>query len=202
MINIDGANFPMYSKYEFDLLRPPSRPRLSLHHGTADDLKEGASLAARNIPGDLAGLDAVRKVKSRNPNNVLLIKKDEKVVGVWSMLMLNPRGVEALLLGELQATDPSCEYLSAAAESPAAIYFWAIVAPGFASEGVRHIAQFLRQPLYGVSNLFSRPTTDDGVRFHNGMGFRPLGASHPGLYRYVRLANRSVLAGQQAAKRK
>ncbi len=194
-----GANLPMFSKQEFDLLPAPSSQRVSLHRATFDDLEEGASLATRNIPGDLAGLEVVRKVISRNPNNILLFKRDNKIVGLWSMLLLNPHGIEALLLDELRATDPAREYLSTAAEAPAAMYLWAIVAPGFASEGVRHVAQFLRQPLYAVANIFSRPTTDAGLRFHKGIGFRPIGSSHPGFYRYVRLANRLQPTEQQAA---
>lgn len=180
-----------YSRHEFDTLRPPKRCRIDLARATADELVQITDLASRQIPGELAGAEVVKKITRHNPNNLLIFKKGSLVVGGWSMLMLSSRGLEALFLGEIDLSDPDPKYLSGQTEAPEAIYVWAVVAPKLAAEGIRHVAKFLRAPIYNKANLYSRPNTDIGVQLNLRLGFKPIGEKAPGFYRYVRIANRT-----------
>jgi hypothetical protein len=180
-----------YSRHEFDMLQPPKRCRIDLTRATDDELDIITELASRQIPGELAVNDVVRKVTQHNPNNLLVFKQEKLVVGGWSMLMLSAAGLEALLLGEIDLADPNPKYLANPTEAPKAIYVWAVVAPKLAAEGIRHVSKFLRAPIYRQANLFSRPNTDVGVQLNLRLGFKPIGPTAPGYYRYVRLANRS-----------
>lgn len=179
-----------FGRHEFDLLQIPKHCRIDLTRASSDDLDEITKLAAQEIPGDLAGSDVVRRVTVHNPNNLLVFKRGTGVVGGWSMLMLSPVGLEDLFLGNLDTGSPNPRQLTSSTQAPAAIYVWAVVAPGLAAEGIRHVAKFLRQPLYAAANLYSRPNTELGIALNVSLGFRPVTAVGGGLYRYVRLANR------------
>ncbi len=180
-----------YSRHEFDMLELPKRCRVDLTRATDEELDLITELASQQIPGELAVAEVVRKVTQHNPNNLLIFKQEKVVVGGWSMLMLSAAGLEALLLGEIDFSDPDPKYLAGQTEAPEAIYVWAVVAPKLAAEGIRHVSKFLRAPFYREANLFSRPNTDVGVQLNIRLGFKPIGPEAPGYYRYVRLANRS-----------
>ncbi len=199
MSNIGDTTFLSSNKHEFDLLSAPKRARVGLERIDTSDFQLAIELARSEIPGELAADDAVLAAAKHNPNNILLFKRGNKIVGFWAMLMLNSRGIEALLLGELNREAPPKEFLCVSTEVPSAIYVWAVVAPGIASEGIRHVAQFLQQPLYSAANFYSRPNTDIGIKLNKSLGFRPIGISHPGFYRYVRFRNRPHRIDQDAA---
>jgi hypothetical protein len=121
---------------------------------------------------------------------VLVFTPEAGIVSLWAMLMLAPLGLEALLLGELDPLNPAPNTLAATGERPAAIYHWAVIAPGTASEGIRHVSEFLRVPAYCTCNYFARPVTGLGTHLTAALGFRPIVAGIPGLFRYVRIVNR------------
>src|SRR5215471_7228798 len=179
------------SRHEFDRLEVPARPRIRLHRATIDDIATTRQMAARELPGTVASEDVIARTMSHNRNSVLLFYKNSEVVGIWAMLMLTATGLEALLLGEFDGLNPNPRAIAATNDSPAAIYHWAVVAPGLASEGIRHVSQFLRQPPFRAANFYSRPNTEVGVRLNLGLGFRAISAGTPGLFRYVRLINRT-----------
>ncbi|HMA71957.1 MAG TPA: hypothetical protein VKP67_10785 [Xanthobacteraceae bacterium] len=179
------------SRHEFDRLEVPARPRIRLHRATNADIGVARQMAAQEIPGAIASEQAIARTITQNRNSVLLFYKNAEVVGIWAMLMLTAIGLEALLLGEFDGLNPNPNGIAATGDSPAAIYHWAVVAPGLASEGIRHVGPFLRQPPYRGANFYSRPATDVGIRLNLGLGFRPIAAGTPGLFRYVRLINRA-----------
>ena len=174
----------------FDGLARPHKARVQIRHALIDDLPELKALAGRHLSDELAPVDVVGRVITHNPNNLMVMCQGERLVGLWAMLMLNARGLEALLTGGIKAHDPDLTLLSASTEAPAAIYVWVIICPGTAAEGIHHMSHFLRQPLYRNANLYSRPTTDAGVRINLRRGLVPLGTSNLGLFRYVREANK------------
>ena len=178
------------SRHEFDLLTPPARPRIELRRARPCDLEAAARLAGQEIDEDLAGLSVVETALACNSNNALLFWRNDEIAGLWAMLMLNSHGLEALLMGEFEPTAPDIGLLARTAQAPAAIYVWAVVAPGLAAEGIRHVSRVLQQPLYAQANLYSRPNSDIAVRLNLNVGFRPVGPSMPEFYRYVRLDNR------------
>ena len=183
---------------EFDLLKPNKSSRISLRCATVNDVEVVCNMVRHEIPGEVAAAAIVRKAIAHNRNNVLLFCRGKRVVGVWALLMLNALGLEKLLLGELDTLNPSTALLATRMSTPAAIYTWAVVAPGIAIEGVFHLSRFLNQPIYRHANLFTRPVTLEGIRLILGIGFKPIGCPTPGLHRYERLANRAMRLPQAA----
>ena len=183
---------------DFDLLQPRKSSRIKVQPATLSDLAAVCKLVAQQLPGDVAPYSVVKDVISYNRNNLLLFSRGGSVVGAYAMLMLTPIGLERLLIGEFAPLDPDPICLASRMMTPAAIYNWAVVAPGLAIEGIHHVSLFLRQPMYRHANLFSRPNTPEGIRLNVGLGSAPLKVAAPGLYRYVRLANRADRLGQAA----
>jgi len=179
------------SRHEFDRLEVPIRPRIRLHRATIEDIGAARQMAAQELPGAVASEEIIARTIEHNRNNILLFYKNSDVVGICAMLMLTLTGLEALLLGELDGLNPDPKGLAATDDSPAAIYSWAVVAPGRASEGICHVSQFLRQPLFRAANFYSRPNTEVGIRLNLAVGFRPIDSRTSGLFRYVRLVNRA-----------
>jgi len=182
------------SRHEFDRLEVPTRPRIRLHRATVEDIGATRQMAAQELPGAVASEEAIARTISQNRNSVLLFYKNADVVGIWAMLMLTASGLEALLLGEFDGLNPNPKWIAVTGDSPAAIYHWAVVAPGLASEGIRHVSHFLRQPPFRSANFYSRPNTEVGIRLNLGLGFHAIQAGTPGLFRYVRLINRAPMS--------
>ena len=182
------------SRHEFDRLEVPTRPRIRLHRATVEDIGATRQMAAQELPGAVASEEAIARTISQNRNSVLLFFKNADVVGIWAMLMLTASGLEALLLGEFDGLNPNPKWIAVTGDSPAAIYHWAVVAPGLASEGIRHVSHFLRQPPFRSANFYSRPNTEVGIRLNLGLGFHAIQAGTPGLFRYVRLINRAPMS--------
>lgn len=183
---------------EFDTLVAPKRQRISLRRANYSDLAPALGIAERELPSGFANSGVIARILSHNRNNILLFERDTAIVGFWAMLMLTPIGLERLLVSELDTLNPGPECLARMNERPAAIYNWAVAAPGRAVEGVYHVSQFLRKPTYRNSNIYSRPNTQAGVRFNQRLGSRPLPSRTDGLYRYERLANRQLVLNRAA----
>jgi len=192
--NIVGAT----RTHEFDLLVPNAKSSLKVRYFTASDLPKVRSLLDKHISGPTATDDAIQYTRMRNRNNVLLFCREGEIVGLYAMLMLTALGLERLLLAEFDPIRPDHTCLALRQSAPAAIYQWAVIAPHTASEGIRHISQFLREPLYRHANLFARPTTAAGKRICENVGFTPVAGSPIGLHRYVRLANRPAALSEAA----
>ena len=182
------------SRHEFDRLEVPTRPRIRLHRATVEDIGATRQMATQELPGAVASEEAIARTISHNRNSVLLFYKNADVVGIWAMLMLTASGLEALLLGEFDGLNPNPKWIAVTGDSPAAIYHWAVVAPGLASEGIRHVSHFLQQPPFRSANFYSRPNTEVGIRLNLGLGFHAIQAGTPGLFRYVRLINRAPMS--------
>lgn len=176
---------------DFDELKIPANPRVKIRRANRFDVNKLIALAQDNLSDPIAPAHIVEGVIGRNPNNLLAIDRGEDLAGAWAMLMLNARGLEALLTGTLDPHDPDLRLLAASTEAPAAIYVWVIMCPGVAAEGIHHVAHFLRQPLYAAANLYSRPTTPPGIKINLRRGFSPLRDCPYGFYQYIRRANRS-----------
>ena len=190
MKNNNSYQITEFAKHEFDLLLPAKRNTLEVNAASADDIRIVKELSDVNIQGSCASIEIVRKVVSRNTDNVFVFRKNNEIVGLYAMLMLRPIGLERLLLGEFDGVNPDLMCLSRTGETPAAIYVWSYVAPGLAADGVRYVSQFLQQPKYQDVNFFARPVTKEGVRITLNFGYEPIETAGGGLYRYVRLVNR------------
>jgi hypothetical protein len=184
--------------YEFDLLHIPARPLVAVRRATFDDIDRTAEMVKSQLSSAMAPRNVITRVISCNRDNVWVVTRQGGIVGLCAMLMLAPPGLEALLLGEFDPLNPDPTALAATGERPAAIYHWAAIAPRGALEGIQHVSEYLRAPAYRTSNCFARPVTGAGTRLIIALGFRPIVAGTPGLFRYVRIANR-VLSTNLAA---
>jgi len=180
---------------EFDLLSAPKNPRISIRPATVDDIDEIYRIIHRNVSFAVAPPDVMRFAMAINRNNIVAFLRHGEVVGVYAMLMLSVRGLEAILVGDFDGRDPHGRHLVTRLEHPAAIYQWLVVAPGLAAEGVMHVAAFLQHPYYRSANLYMRSFSEAGARISTALGFRSVeGARLKGLHRYVRLTNRPAVA--------
>ncbi len=185
-----GQARSLLKRHDFDSLKLPNRTRVSLRRAQFSDLNEAEALTQRTLGHSrLASRSVVERILIRNANSVLLFKRGRVLLGLWAMLPLAPKGLEALLLGEFPFEDPNPDFLVTQTQPPAAIYVWAVVASGVAAEGIHHVSCFLRQPLYCLSNLYTRAATSNGARIIVETGFNLVQGSD--LYRYVRAGNRS-----------
>ena len=185
-------------KREFDSLEPSKNSKIHVRNAEPANLAEACRIGNDEIPGGVASIPLVRDVITHNPDNAYMFYRNDRIVGFYAMLMLTPIGLEQLLLGEFNGSCPDPICLSTSNEPPAAIYKWAVVAPGLAAEGIKHVSHILRQPKYQKLNFFSRPNTETGVRINLNLGFKPIQCGTAGLYRYIRIVNR-VSKMQQAA---
>jgi predicted GNAT family N-acyltransferase len=143
--------------------------------------------AAGKDIGPLASTEVVHRVMSRNPDCFWAFARRArydaarpKGEGFVAFLMLNDRGVKALVSGTLNPRDPDLGLLTRQNERPAGAYVWAVHARGAIAAGIPLIIQKLATPLYESVDLYARAATPDGERFLQSLGFRR-GASYQGV---------------------
>jgi len=132
--------------------------------------------------GRLASLETFKRVVSFNPDSLWAIARKKRVdwdspqaEGFLALLMLNTLGEEALVDGTLDGHDPAPSFLAAQHEKPAAIYVWALYAPGVLAAGVPLVLEKFSSPLHQDATLYARAATDEGRQFMQSLGWR-LGA--------------------------
>lgn len=183
----DGANM---QRREFDHLVRISRPGLVVEPVGQDEIPVLLTFATSQIPVLASAVEAVARVITRNRESAWVFRSEGRTRGVYAMLHLSSEGLEALLLGEFNTSFPDPSLTVRTGESPAAIYKWAVVAPGMASAGICTVSRILQADRYATANLYARPTTAPGSRLMAHLGFRPVHSGYPDLQRYVRIANR------------
>lgn len=183
----DGANM---QRREFDHLVRISRPGLAMEPVGHDEIPALLAFATSQIPVLASAVEAVARVITRNSESAWVFRSGGRTRGVYAMLHLSSEGLEALLLGEFNTGFPDPSLTVRTGEAPAAIYKWAVVAPGMASAGICSISRILQADRYATANLYARPTTEPGARLMAHLGFRPVHSGYPDLHRYVRIANR------------
>jgi hypothetical protein len=151
-------------------------------------------LAEHLIGHRLASEKVVEKVLSHHPDSVWVFRQEGVNVGVFSMLVLNPKGLKSVVAGNFDARDPPINLLATPDEVPAAIYLWAI-AHSSASDGILKMFVRLQSSPYELANIYGGCVTTSGIRFLRSWGFHNLTEHSPHLFRYVRLGNRSHKIG-------
>ncbi|QPC41905.1 hypothetical protein HW532_03730 [Kaustia mangrovi] len=159
-------------------------------------------LAERYFGGAIASREVVRGIVRHNPESAYAIGRmtDDgafRAFGYVALLMLNARGLEALISGALDAHDPQLEYLEDSGGQPAAVYVWGVVAAGKAIAGLPRIMDLLQAERYRHADLYARPATEAGLRILKSLSFVqcPRAGEPEGeeLYVYRRIANRTAL---------
>lgn len=178
------------AKHDFDFLQPSNSIDTVVRKATEEDVFVACAFCNGKIPGITSDNYLINNIIRHNTDNIFIFLKNNVIVGVYAMLMLNPLGLERLLLGEFNTKNPEFLCLTKTKEIPAAIYVWSYIAPGKAANGIRNVSQFLQQKKYRNINFFARPVTPAGIQISKNLGYEPLENSSNGLFRYVRLINR------------
>jgi hypothetical protein len=182
---------------EFDLVTLPLRRRVEARRGRIGDIPLLLRYAEAAMGVALAPEATAARIACAHPDSLWSFWRHDRLVGGVALLMLNSRGLAALLDDSVDLGDPPPAIFAHAGQRPAAIYVWAILGAAIASEGIAHAIVRLQQYPYELADLFALPATDDGLRFTRGLGFH-LVPEHPrALYRYVRLANRTQPSGEE-----
>lgn len=185
--------------------------RLTVFTPSAPQVKELMALARRDLP-ELTHSAVIQRVVTGNPDCFWAIRRrgpnaasDSSPRGFVAFLMLNEDGAEALIRGQLDASDPPEHLLAGQHEEPAAIYVWALYAKGMLAPALSLVMEKLHTPLYRHADLFAKSVTKEGSNFLKSLGFLK-GAWHRGtfhnrLYHYRREASVDAHnAGAPAAK--
>ena len=150
---------------------------LTVSHPAPEALPALIALAKSSIPG-LTDVDSVRAVLDNNPDCIWAISRNRKNVsgpaaaeGFVAMLFLNNVGLYQLATNTLDTRNPDLEVLAGPEERPAALYIWAIYAPGVLAGAVPLVLESLNTPRLEGVDLFTRPNTQDGVRFKRNPRF-------------------------------
>ena len=130
-------------------------------------------MTARHIPGLKGPYTALAQVQRRSRSN-LAIRNRQELVGCFAALLLNDSGFARLLHYSLSIADPSPEHLARPGETAAAIYVWAVCAPGMAVGAAGNVMQWLKQDSYARADLYAKPSTLKGNAFMIRAGFHPL----------------------------
>lgn len=138
--------------------------------------------------GGIASTEVVRRVMAHNPDALWAIARRERFdtmapsgEGLMAFLMLNRAGMQRLIDGTLDASNPDLSLLAHQCERPAGIYLWAVHARGIIAGGIALVMEKLNSPLYAGLDVYSRAVTPEGLRFFKGTGFQP-GATFEGRF--------------------
>lgn len=141
----------------------------------------------RSELGSQASLEVIRRVMSANPAIFNAFARREKydftnpsAEGFIALLPVTDEGRRALLNGQFNGADPSPAHIAAQHEKPAAIYVWAIYAPGRLAGGVALAFQQISTPLYKDVDLLAWGPTAAGRRLIQTAGFKPLEVGEEG----------------------
>ncbi|MGD9737856.1 MAG: hypothetical protein AB7O56_04055 [Bauldia sp.] len=194
MTDIVALRAASAQRSDFDELGSLPVRRIMVTPARTDELDALLELAVAEIPALRAAGPAVHRVQSHHPQSIWAFHRGGRIVGCYAMLHLNIQGLAQLLAGIFDGGNPDVALLARPGETVAAIYKWAVVAPGLAAEGIRAISHQLATPLFARADLFARATTPAAARLMSHLGFTPMSARHPERLRYVRKVNRMTLA--------
>jgi hypothetical protein len=173
-----------------DLASLPAR-RITASPAGWGELGALMDLAVSQIPALAAAGPVVERIREHDRDAIWAFRRNGEVVGAYAMLHLNPTGLRRLLAGSFDAADPSLAWLASPREPVAAIYKWAVVAPGLAAAGIRLVSRHLGGPRYATANLYARATTPAATKLMLNIGFAAMPEVDPLLLGYVRQVNRT-----------
>jgi hypothetical protein len=176
---------------EFDDVTLPAAQRVEAKRIRIADIAVLLGQGEAGMGVALAPAITVARIARAHPDSLWGFWRHDCFVGGFAFLMLNRRGIEALIGDTLDLSDPPASALAAPGDRPAGIYVWALLrSSAVAAEGIARVIVRLQQFPYEHSDLFALPATADGLRFMCGLGFRPVPEHPRALHRYIRVANR------------
>jgi hypothetical protein len=154
-----------------------------------------AASAAMGMP--LANPEVIRRIVSHDRETIWICERNGDLTGAVAFIYLTPRGVSALRAGEFNPFDPQEQLLARHSERPAGCYFWMAFKLRRGGRGMTNIYEVMRQERFRETDFWAKPYTEEGRRTISSIGLRPFPEPQcPGLYRYVRKANRPEAQGR------
>ena len=155
-----------------------------------DELGELAAIAKKEIPGVRISENGLVQFWKYDQHSIFAFRSGENLLGGIAFLYLNSGGMDALLLDEIDLTQPSREYLAGTGEEVEAIYVWALAARGRGAVAIANVARFLRGPRFVNADYYAQPSSRDGRALLATLGFKPIASFQPDLWCYQRPWNR------------
>ena len=153
------------------------------------DVRPILDIAEALIGSGLATEDILQRLLAWRPDSLWAFVRHGKVVGGFSMLLLNSEGVDALLAATLNTREPPYEFLTRRTEAPSAIYISGS-AHLSATDAMLKMLVRLQSTPYERANIYAVPHTVSGLRFHQRWGFHPVPGHPRHLSEYIRICNR------------
>jgi hypothetical protein len=197
MSHSDEQSVAYSQRKEFDLLAPSRL--LTIRPLAKSEIGSAAEFAKRHLPSlRLENLNFITAILAHDRDSIQRFDRRGEMVGLYALLFLNDRGLEALFGGQFDGTSPRIEDLVPADDKPAAIYSWFVACPGRAAAAIGNVAALLRNERFGEADLFARPATSEGLRIMRGTGHVPVTSDPNGLHRYTRIINRHSISDKAA----
>jgi hypothetical protein len=148
-----------------------------VEHPDDDEIAALCLMGSMTIPG-IAGDAVVRRVVARNRDSLFGIfrlregVRDDRIpLGFYANLLPSDAGLEAIKAGEFDVADPPVELLVPTGDRPAAVYSWAVLAPGLFEKTLPMLANKMGD-LYADLPILTAAATAAGKKTVNRRGFR------------------------------
>lgn len=144
------------------------------------EVRDMMARAAKTM--SLAPEAAVRRIWEKNPDVFRIVRESAQAParGLVALLPLNGEGAKAITTGRFEGAKPDPELIAGLGETPEALYFWLVFAPGKLANMLASIAQVLREFSSAGCAIFSRAVDARSVRLHRTIGFRSAAEYFPG----------------------
>lgn len=130
--------------------------------------------------GSLTSLDVIQRVLSANPDTISALAlrsrhdvRRPQAQGFIAWLPLTAAGHVALRDGTLDPADPDARHVAGQHERPAAIYVWALYAPGRLVAAIGWAFQRWSMPACRDADIYARAVTPNGRHIVQRVGFEP-----------------------------
>jgi predicted GNAT family N-acyltransferase len=144
------------------------------------EVRDMLAHAAKTMP--LAPEAIVRRIWEKNPDVFRVVRSSAEAPAnaVVALLPLNARGAKAIVAGRFDGARPDPDLIAGLGETPHALYFWLVFAPGKLANMLAAIARVLREFAASGCAIFSRAADARSVRFHRTIGFHAAREFFPG----------------------
>ncbi len=184
----DMERASLAARHDFDAL-PRSR-EIDVQPAQPSELSALADMANRLVPGVRITEPDLERYFTFDPDSILTFSRKKKLLGAVAFLYLNSRGLDALILDEMNLTHPDVGLLAGRSEEVSAIYVWAIAGQGRAMAGLGNVSKHLSEPRLACADLYAQPSSADGRNLMIALGFEPIPSFQHELWRYQRPWNR------------
>ena len=176
--------------HDFDTLTPAAG--VEAYPARPPEIPLLAAMAREAVPGVTLSADELDGYCRINPRTAFTFARHGHVLGGIAFLFLNHDGLDALLLDAIDLRRPHTRFLAGPEEEPAAIYWWALAAKGRGLAGLGQVAKLFATPLYRCVDFYAQPSSRDGLRILQSLGFERVPSWQPDLWTYCRAANREA----------